>query len=181
VRAFTLASVLVAGIVPGTVTRSADTASPVCLRAAFPEQLSLLAGQYLAGTIILQPRDELAPIISDTTKMPGHPRRQLTVLRPGAPPPDYAAWWPTATDSIALYWRFGVGRGVYVAAAADRWGDLHGRLFLTIGARREGPLVFTAKRVACFVGRLTSALALVFAWAGVRSWVRGGRAGGPAA
>jgi len=157
VRAFTLASVLVGGFVPGTVARSADTAGPVCMRATFPEQLSLLAGQYLADTIFLQLREEFAPIISDTTRLSGHPRRQLAVLSPGAPPPDYAAWWPTATDSIALFWRFGVGRGVYVAAAADRWGDLHGRLFLTIGARREGPLVFTGKRVACLAGRLTSA------------------------
>jgi hypothetical protein len=157
VRAFILASVLVAVIAPGTVTRSADTASPLCIRATFPEQRSVLASQYLADTILLQLREEFAPIISDTAKMLGHPRRQLAVLSPGAPPPDYAAWWPSATDSIVLFWRFAVGRGVYVAAAVNRFGELHGRLFLTIGARREGPIVFTAKRVACLAGRLTRA------------------------
>jgi hypothetical protein len=103
VRAFILTSVLVAVIVPGTVTRSADTASRLCIRATFPERRSVLASQYLADTILLQLREEFVPIISDTAKVLGHPRRQLAVLSPGAPPPDYAAWWPTATDSIVLF------------------------------------------------------------------------------
>jgi len=154
VRTFIVAFGLVGGMVPGTVTRSAQTAGPVCVTATLPVQLSLLAGQYLADTTLLQLRDDLAPIISDTRKLPGHPRRQLTVLSAGVPSPDYAAWWPTGADSIVLFWRFALGRGVYVAAAVNRAGDLHGRLFLTIGARREGPLVFTAKRVACFASRL---------------------------
>ena len=123
----------------------------LCMRVMLPNSLPVLGDQYVDSETILRLRDEFAPIISDTTKLPGHPRRVLEVRSAQVPAPDYAAWWTRPADSVALFWRFGVGRAVYVAAAIGSDGDVSGRLFLTVGARREGPIAFRAKRHACVV------------------------------
>ena len=121
-----------------------------CVRATFSAARSVLAHEYLADTMILEFRDQLAPIIGDTTSLPGHPRRLLVVRGRGAPPVDYAAWWPHNPDSLDLMWRFGINRAVFVRTAVDTMGGMNGRMFLTAGVQREGPLAFAAKRVACF-------------------------------
>ena len=123
----------------------------LCMQVRLPDSLPVLGDHYIDENTLLRLRDDFAPVIGDTTKLPGHPRLALQVITPHASPPDYAAWWPVAADSVALFWRFGIGRSVYAAAALDGDGDLSGRLFLTVGARHEGPIAFGAKRVACVV------------------------------
>ncbi len=127
---------------------SGEFVDTLCMRVTLPDSLSVLSDHYIDDKTLLRLRDEWAPVISDTTKLPGHPRRALQVLGAHVPAPDYAAWWPTKPDSVALFWRFGIGRGVYIAAGLDD-GDLSGRLFLTVGARHEGPIAFRAERVVC--------------------------------
>jgi hypothetical protein len=127
---------------------SGEFVDTLCMRVMLPDSLLVLSDHYIDDKTLLRLRDELAPVISDTTKLPGHPRRALQVLGARVPAPDYAAWWPTRPDSVALFWRFGFGRAVYVAAALGD-GDLSGRLFLTVGERHEGPIAFSAERVAC--------------------------------
>lgn len=122
---------------------------PVCMLVEFPQPLSAVARDYLADGIVLKLHDDLAPIIGDTTKMPGHPRRLVTVLAFGLPATDYAAWWPRARDSVAIMWRFRLNRGAYVAAAVLPTGDLDGRLFLTLGQHHEPVIPFRARRVRC--------------------------------
>jgi hypothetical protein len=123
----------------------------VCMHVMLPDSLPVLGDDYLDDRTLLRLRDELAPVISDTTKLPGHPRRALQLVSDRVPAPDYAAWWPRTADSVALFWRFGLGRGVYVAAAQTGDGEFRGHLFLTVGARHEGPMAFRAKRIACIV------------------------------
>lgn len=129
--------------------RTSPLAGTICLEVLRPDSLPGLGDHSMVYRTLLRLREDLAPVISDTTKLPGHPRLALQVARADASPPDYAAWWPLAADSVALFWRFGIGRGVYVAAAVRGDGDLSGRLFLTVGPRHEGPIVFSAKQLAC--------------------------------
>jgi hypothetical protein len=135
----------------GITRRSEELGGTLCMQVTLPESLPGLGDNYIDDKTLLRLRDELAPVISDTTKLPGHPRRALQVISAHVPAPDYAAWWPRPADSVALFWRFGLGRGVYVAAAPSGDGDLSGHLFLTVGARHEGPIAFRAKRVACIM------------------------------
>ncbi|MFL6307917.1 MAG: hypothetical protein ACJ72H_30660 [Candidatus Sulfotelmatobacter sp.] len=121
----------------------------LCMHVTMPDSLPGLADYYIDENTFLRLRDELAPAIGDTTKLPGHPRSALQVESTHVPAPDYAAWWPLSADSLALYWRFGLGRGIYVAAGIGDEGDLSGRLFLSVRGRHEGPIAFGAKRVAC--------------------------------
>ncbi len=121
----------------------------MCTQVTLPDSLPVGGDHYIDNKTFLRLSNELAPVISDTTKLPGHPRRALQVRSARVPIPDYAAWWPRAGDSVALFWRFGLSRGVYVAAALNGDGDLIGHVFLTVGARREGPIAFRSKRVAC--------------------------------
>jgi len=129
--------------------RFEELGGALCMQVTLPDSVPLLGDQYVDENMLLRLRDDLAPVIGDTTKLPGHPRMALQVISTHAPRPDYAAWWPVSADSVALFWRFGIGRSVYVAAALGGDGDLSGRLFLTVGARHEGPIAFGAKRVAC--------------------------------
>ena len=131
--------------------RSEELGGTLCMQVMLPDSLPVLGDQYIDDQTLLRLCDELAPVISDTTKLPGHPRRALQVISAHVPAPDYAAWWPRPADSVALFWRFGLGRGVYVAAALGGGGDLSGYLFLTVGARHEGPIAFRAKRVTCIM------------------------------
>jgi hypothetical protein len=121
----------------------------LCLQVAQPDSLPVFGDNYIDARTLLRLRDDLAPVISDTTKLSGHPRRALQVTGARIPAPDYAAWWRHTADSVALFWRFGLGTGVYVAAAQSGEDDLDGHLFLTIGARHSGPIAFRAKHVAC--------------------------------
>jgi hypothetical protein len=153
---FIIASTSRSGAVP-TKEREANTlrfqqsGGALCMQIVLPDSLPLLVDQYVDENTLLRLRDDLAPVIGDTTKLPGHPRMALQLISSHAPRPDYAAWWPVAADSVALFWRFGTGRSVYVAAALDGNGDLSGRLFLTVGARHEGAIAFGAKHVACIM------------------------------
>lgn len=151
---FSIASMYSSASVPtgelGAITwRSEKLGGMLCMQVTLPDSLPVFGDHYIDDETLLRLSDELAPVISDTTKLPGHPRRALQVIGAHVPPPDYAAWWPHAADSVALFWRFGLGRGVYVAAALNRDGDLSGHLFLTAGTRHDGPIAFRAKRVAC--------------------------------
>ena len=121
----------------------------LCTQVALPVSLPLVGDPYIDDKTVLRLEQALAPVISDTANLPGHPRRALQVVVPNARTPDYAAWWPRNVDSLALFWRFGAYRAVYVATAVSREGNLSGRLFLTIGARHEGPIPFRANHVAC--------------------------------
>lgn len=147
-RHLTIGVTLMLGLASGQGTRVGPERS-LCAQAMFSPQRSLLAHEYLADTTILELRPELAPIISDTTRLWGHPRRLLHVSDLPREIIDYAAWWPLAPDSVALFWRFGLGRGVFVAADVSKTGDLSGRLFLHAALRHEGPIPFNAKRVVC--------------------------------
>jgi hypothetical protein len=131
--------------------RFEESGGALCMQVTLPDSLPVLVDQYIGENTLLRLRDDLAPVIGDTTKLPGHPRMALQLISAHAPPPDYAAWWPVSADSVALFWRFGIGRSVYVAAALNGDGDLSGRLFLTVGARHEGPIAFGAKHVACIM------------------------------
>jgi hypothetical protein len=153
---FSIASIHGSAAVPTSklhaiTRRYEELGGTLCMRVTLPDSLSVLGDHYIDDKTLLRLRDELAPIISDTTKLPGHPRRALQVINAHVPAPDYAAWWPRTADSVALFWRFGLGRGVYVAAALSGDGDLSGHLFLTVRARHEGPIAFRAKRVACIM------------------------------
>jgi hypothetical protein len=131
--------------------RSEESGVKMCMQVMLPDSLPVLGDHYIDNRTLLRLGDELAPIISDTTNLPGHPRLVLQVMNAHVPRPDYAAWWPRTADSLALFWRFGPGRGVYIAAALSGEGDLSGHLFLSVGGRHEGPIVFRAKRVACIM------------------------------
>jgi hypothetical protein len=131
--------------------RSQALGGTLCMQVTLPDSLPVLGDHYIDDKTLLRLRDELAAVISDTTKLPGHPRRALQIINAHVPAPDYAAWWPLRADSVALFWRFGLARGVYVAAALGGDGDLTGHLFLTVGALHEGPIAFRAKRVACIM------------------------------
>lgn len=156
--AFSIASMHGSAAVPtreldAFARRSEDFGEALCMQVTLPDSLPVLGDKYVDDETLLRLRDELAPVISDTMKLPGHPRRALQVVSAHVPVPDYAAWWPLTADSVALFWRFGPDRAVYVAAALGGDGEVSGRLFLHVGARHEGPIAFRATHVLCITSR----------------------------